>query len=123
MVARHREVIDMPGPSDFGGEVILTEETQLTTTAEIAFLEATTDNAKVYKLIDSALFSGSSDAFRTAVGGYWHLESGSEGEVLQFQNYRGNEPLLPYFDKINANTELIETVSDDVAILNKKNAH
>ena len=120
MVDQHKGDIDMPGPSDFGGEVILTEEAQLTTQAEIASLEATTDNAKVYKLIDSTLFSGSSDVFRTAVGGYWYLESGSEGEALQFQSYRGDQPLLPYFDKIGSNTELIETVSDDVAILNKR---
>ena len=86
----------------------------------ITFLEATTDNAQVIKMIDSNMFSGSRDAFRTAVGGYWYLESGSAGDTLQFQSFKTGQPLLPYFDKIGTNTELIETISDDAAILNKR---
>lgn len=109
----------MPGPNNPGNEII-TDDTQLSTMMETTFVEATTENAKAYKLIDSSLFSGSSDAFRTAIGGYWYLESGSEGETLQFQNLQTDRPLLPYFDKVNANTELIQTISEDVATLNKR---
>ena len=75
--------------------------------------------AKIYRLINLNLFSGSSDTFRTVVGGWWNtkraedsmspceggaddLETESE---LVFRTYDKAVPLLRYFDHLSPNTD------------------
>jgi hypothetical protein len=78
-------------------------------------------DTKVHKLIDLNLFSGSSDIFRTAVGGYWKInEEGAAGSSISFQTYDNTKPLFPYFSKIETNSALKETACEDMIITNKR---
>ena len=75
---------------------------------------------KIYNIVDLNLFSGSSDVFRTAVGGFWNIGSGSIGHFLSFQNYDRQNPLLNYFENVLPNSSLEEAVSDTTITHSKK---
>jgi len=75
---------------------------------------------KVLKLIDLNLFSGSSDIFRTAVGGYFKAEEDGDQSELSFQEYKPNHPLTIYFNKIKPKKTLKETISQDIITPNKR---
>ena len=77
-------------------------------------------SSKEYKIIDKNLFSGSNDAFRTAVGGFWDYQSDSEGTSVSFTDYNKDDPLLSYFAMIASDPDASEPVSTEVATLNKK---
>jgi len=84
-------------------------------------------NTREHKLIDLNLFSGSTDAFRTAVGGYWKIETeeptgpnSEEQNNISFQDYKPRHPLFPYFAEIRTNSSLKETVSEEILITNKR---
>ena len=75
------------------------------------------------QLIDLDLFSGSSDAFRTAIGGFWYTVSSSEGSVVEFENVDSNSPHSGYFNKIASRADdssYIKVVDSDIMIPNKK---
>ena len=42
------------------------------------------DSTREIVLIDTNLFSGSTDTFRTAIGGFWEVVSSSEGSELEY---------------------------------------
>jgi len=50
---------------------------------------------KDIRIIDLNLFSGSSDIFRTAFGGYFEIESGSYGESVEFVDQDNSEMTTP----------------------------
>ena len=78
--------------------------------------------AKAFKLIDLNLFSGSTDVFRTAVGGYWMIDESDDTEdtSLVFQEYAPASPLSPYFTQIVSRSALKETVSEKIIVPNKR---
>tara|TARA_R110000765_G_scaffold400672_1_gene495774 strand:- start:749 stop:3367 length:2619 start_codon:yes stop_codon:yes gene_type:complete len=77
---------------------------------------------KALKLVDLNLFSGSTDVFRSAVGGYFQINENEDTEdsSISFQDYDPNNPLTPYFAKIRSRGGLKETVSEEIIVLNKK---
>jgi len=77
------------------------------------------------KILDLNLFSGSEETLRTALGGYWQVVSSSEGEVLERVYYYSDSedgeidtPYNPFLYSAAANTDLRETLSDEVIIPN-----
>ena len=78
--------------------------------------------AKAFKLIDLNLFSGSTDVFRTAVGGYWMIDESDDAKdtSIVFQEYEPSSPLTPYFTQIVSKPALKEVASEKIIIPNKK---
>jgi hypothetical protein len=80
--------------------------------------------AKELKIIDTNVFSGSRETFRTAVGGYWETLSASAGEQVDPIYYYNSEdsavddPYNPFLSLVHQNTDLQETLSEDVIIPN-----
>ena len=72
-------------------------------------------------IADLNLFSGSSDRFRTTVGGYFDIVSSSLGEYLQFEKY-GTEGTIdtPYLYRIKRNKSLSEDVSTETIVSTQK---
>ena len=62
--------------------------------------------AKELKIIDLNLFSGSSDTFRTAVGGFWQIVSSSEGSAVQAVPYDGENIVSDFITSIEFNLDL-----------------
>jgi len=85
-------------------------------------LEKSATEAKIYKIINLNLFSGSSDTFRTAVGGYWEIEETEDASTVVFQEYDKDNPLLKYFHSIGSNTdpEVVSIVSEVSILPNEK---
>jgi hypothetical protein len=83
-----------------------------------------TNSTRVHKLINLNLFSGSTDVFRSAVGGYFQIESTEvrqeEQSSISFQEYSVRDPLTPYFDDIIPSSSLKETACDEVVVTNKR---
>jgi len=84
---------------------------------------------KEYKFVNSTLMSGSSDVFRTAIGGYWRSvarETDStfvelEGTPLSDSDSDGwLDPETSLFTAINNNDDLIENTSDEVVYPSRK---
>ena len=73
-------------------------------------------------LTNQTLLSGSSDKLRTAVGGFWYAVSSSDGESLEYEDFKAVAPLTDYFDKVSskATGEYKETVDSDSLMLSKK---
>jgi len=69
-------------------------------------------------IADLNLFSGSSDRFRTTVGGYFDIVSSSLGEYLQFEKYGTID--TPYLYKIKRNKSLSEDVSTETIVSTQK---
>jgi hypothetical protein len=84
-------------------------------------LSPDTNTEKAYELIDSNLFYGSSDTFRSAVGGYWYTREIDEtGNVIDFESFDWNLPGYKFFNAISANPDLKEAISEDTIIINKR---
>ena len=80
---------------------------------------------KDIKIIDLNLFSGSSDIFRSAVGGYWKINSFEEGDTISFFEFYDDDIFYdasPYLSEIIRTEEddLITTVSDDTILPTQK---
>ncbi len=52
------------------------------------------------KIVDSKLFSGSSDLFRTANGGYWYEATVDDGTEVAFETTTMTSPHSRFFDRI-----------------------
>jgi hypothetical protein len=66
------------------------------------------------------LFSGSSNPFRTANGGYWYMAENSDGdEVVAFESTSTSSPGVAGFFRILADTENQTTIDDTLIIPNK----
>jgi len=66
------------------------------------------------------LFSGSSNPFRTANGGYWYMAENSEGEeAIEFESTSATSPGVAGFFRILADTETQTTIDDTLIIPNK----
>ena len=52
------------------------------------------------KIVDSKLFSGSSDIFRTANGGYWYEVTVDDGTEVAFETTTMMSPHSRFFDRI-----------------------
>jgi hypothetical protein len=75
---------------------------------------------KELKIIDLNIFSGSNEVFRTAVGGYYEIVSGTYGEQVDAVEYDEDNILSPYISEIEVNPDFRETISDAVIIPNYK---
>jgi len=84
-------------------------------------------------LIDINLFSGSSEVFRTAIGGYWEIFSSSAGEQIipiELDDPTETEAEVsittpvdnhnPFISSVMSNAALKETIDEDVIIPNHK---
>tara|TARA_R110000824_G_scaffold195409_5_gene378205 strand:+ start:1706 stop:4354 length:2649 start_codon:yes stop_codon:yes gene_type:complete len=62
------------------------------------------------KITDSKLFSGSSDIFRTANGGYWQEVDVADGTAVEFKKTTEGAPDSPFFDRIfmSNNQEVVD---------------
>tara|TARA_R110000824_G_scaffold80365_4_gene202132 strand:+ start:39421 stop:42036 length:2616 start_codon:yes stop_codon:yes gene_type:complete len=81
------------------------------------------DSTREIVLIDTNLFSGSTDTFRTAIGGFWEVVSSSEGSELQFETFSDSSPSIGYFDRILARADdpsYVEVVDSEVMVPNKR---
>ena len=76
--------------------------------------------AKELKIIDLNLFSGSSDTFRTAVGGFWQIVSSSEGSAVQAVPYDGENIVSDFITSIEFNLDLKEEINEEVLIPNTR---
>jgi|6_EtaG_2_1085325.scaffolds.fasta_scaffold00795_6 hypothetical protein len=76
--------------------------------------------SKEIKLIDLNLMSGSTETFRTAVGGYYDIVSSSEGEQVEEVIFDPSNILSPFISSIDYNTDLKEEISDEVMTPNYK---
>ena len=75
------------------------------------------------QIIDLNLFSGSTDPFRSAIGGFWTTYSSSEGSTLLFEDFDNTSPSIGYFDKINSrasNSDYIEVIDSSSILPNKR---
>ena len=78
---------------------------------------------KELNVIDLNLFSGSAETFRTAVGNYYEIVSGTYGEVptiVELSDTNEYAIMFTETDGIWPNVELKETISDEVIIPNKR---
>ena len=78
---------------------------------------------KELNVIDLNLFSGSAEKFRTAVGNYYEIVSGTYGEVPTIVELSDtNEYAIMFLetDGIVPNVDMEETISDEVIIPNKR---
>jgi hypothetical protein len=69
-------------------------------------------------IADLNLFSGSSDRFRTTVGGYFSIGSASYGEYLQFEEYGTIDPTYLY--KLKRNKSLSVEISTETIVSTQK---
>mgnify|MGYP003651692209 CR=1 FL=1 len=66
------------------------------------------------------LFSGSADAFRTAIGGYWYVQTTDEGNsAVEFETTTANSPLYTSLELILADTANATTMDDTIITPNK----
>lgn len=57
-------------------------------------------SSKENKFVDLSLLSGSSDSFRTLLGGYYSQENTTEGEGLSFVNFSSTSPIDTRVEKV-----------------------
>ena len=89
---------------------------------------------KTYGIVDPIFLSGSSETFRTAVGGYWYIDL-FKGETvsethrgvnnvgpsrLAFQEYNKDKPLYNFFSHVESNSSLRQIASEDTIIPSMK---
>ena len=55
---------------------------------------------KITTISDPSLFSGSSDLFRTALGGYYTTEETDDGQMYSFSAAALQSPASEYFDRV-----------------------
>ena len=74
------------------------------------------------QLIDLNLFSGSSDTFRTAIGGFWRVSSGDDAET-SFEQFTDTSPITGFFDKVENKADdqsLVEVLDATVMLPNRR---
>jgi hypothetical protein len=64
---------------------------------------------KTLNIIDLSTISGSTDRFRTAVGGFWNYFSESEGSGYEFVEMDKEDPIDDHISLIDTNTDLVYT--------------
>ena len=75
------------------------------------------------QIIDLNLFSGSTDPFRSAIGGFWTTYSSSEGSTLLFEDFDDTSPSIGYFDELKSrasNSDYIEVIDSSSILPNKR---
>ena len=79
---------------------------------------------KVTYIYDLNTISGSKEVFRTTVGGYYMLESGTYGTAYEFESYTPKYPDSPMLKSVKGKGELTdertETISDRVILPNRR---
>ena len=79
---------------------------------------------KVTYIYDLNTISGSKEVFRTTVGGYYMLESGTYGTAYEFESYTPKYPDSPMLKIVKGKGELTdertETISDRVILPNRR---
>ena len=70
-------------------------------------------------IIDSGLFSGSNDVFRTAVGGYWSDEETEYGSSLELAETSATSPHYKPLEFFYFSAEQ-ETIDDTTIVPNKR---
>jgi hypothetical protein len=75
-------------------------------------------------IYDLNTISGSKEVFRTTVGGYYMLESGTYGTGYEFESYTASRPVSPMLKKVedkgSPDWARTETISDRVILPNRR---
>ena len=76
------------------------------------------------KIIDTDLFSGSIDTFRTAYGGYYYVTEVTTGEetdsYIEFQLADPAMPTSPYFAKVLMEGDSVTSIDENILLSNRK---
>jgi len=77
-------------------------------------------STKYLDIIDLNLFSGSGETFRTAVGGYFEIVSGTYGEDVDTVAYESGSVFDDFISSVSVNVDLEDTIDLDVIVPNKQ---